>query len=406
MQEGNSVLEQARKTPAAGPRPASAASAAERESVPSGPASTRSLKVVYDGHMFRWPSIGGITRYFTEVISRLPEDWTPAIVGAVRHPWQFPKHPRLEVSPLSSLRPRRFSQPLKKEWWKRRFLDKADVFHPTYYQVTGGLDYADVKCPVVITVHDFIKARYPHLEDDGEISAVQQKAAILRATHLICISKATEADTLERFPQVAGRTSVIYHGSSFPIATEPQSDRIFDPPVFLFVGRRATYKNFVFLLRAFAKACQAHPRIRLRLAGPPLNQEERWLVHLSGVADRIDLTPRPDEAALQRLYRESVALVYPSFHEGFGMPALEAMACGTLPITANTTSMPEVVGDGGITLDPQDEDAWVECLLQVANGNVPRAQLLKNAKRRATELSWENCAARHAAVYRMLADGK
>jgi glycosyltransferase involved in cell wall biosynthesis len=74
------------------------------------------------------------------------------------------------------------------------------------------------------------------------------------AEHAICVSKATEADFLERHPHLRGRTSVIYHGSSFPVVNSPAGSEIFEKPTFLFVGRRATYKNFLFLLRAFAKA--------------------------------------------------------------------------------------------------------------------------------------------------------
>ena len=118
---------------------------------------------------------------------------------------------------------------------------------------------------------------------------------------------------------------------------------IFEKPSFLFVGSRFAYKNFPFLLRAFAKASESNPRIRLRIAGAPLNIEERWQIQLLGISDRVEAVTYPDEQQLVSLYRSSVALVYPSLHEGFGISPLEAMACRTLAITSNTTSLPEVM---------------------------------------------------------------
>ena len=83
---------------------------------------------------------------------------------------------------------------------------------------------------------------------------------------------------LERFPEKQGKTSVIYLGSSFEIQPPLAEQAIFEKPSFLFVGGRAGYKNFSFLLRVFAEACESNPRIRLQVAGAPLNTEERWQI--------------------------------------------------------------------------------------------------------------------------------
>ena len=184
---------------------------------------------------------------------------------------------------------------------------------------------------------------------------------------------------------------------------DPQPETVFEKPTFLYVGRRGTYKNFMFLLRAFAKACQSHPRIRLCVAGEPLNDEERWQSYFLGISDRVDSAVLPDENALRELYRKSVALLYPSRHEGFGMPPLEAMACGTVAVTSNTTSLPEVVGDGGIMLDPADESAWTECILQIAYDKIRRSQIIEKGRARAALFSWDKAATLHIATYRRFA---
>src|ERR1043166_5354106 len=362
------------------------------------------MRILYDGHIFRWQKVGGISRYFREIISRLPADWQPMVLGIETRNRNFPSHPRLQVSTLSSIKPRRFTQPLKKQWWKASYVRNANILHPTYYNLTGGLTFADVRCPVVITVHDLVKSRFPHLEGDSSDAAALQREAILHANHLVCVSKATERDLLEFYPQVAGKTSVIYHGSSFPVCHEPQPESIFETPRFLVVGRRETYKNFPILVRSFAKASKSHPRMRLQIAGPPLEDEERWQIHFWGIGDRVDLSLFPDEETLHQLYRNSVALLFPSMHEGFGIPPLEAMACGTLAVTSNAASLPEVVGDGGIMLDVADEDAWTECILQVANGKIPRLDFIARAKQRAAILTWEQSAVRHSELYQIVAE--
>ncbi|HVM49403.1 MAG TPA: glycosyltransferase family 1 protein [Candidatus Acidoferrum sp.] len=361
------------------------------------------MRILYDGHIFRWQRVGGVSRYFHEIISRLPADWCPTLLGLEALNGHLPAHSRLKTSLLSSVRPRRFTQPVKRFWWKQSQIKQANLLHPTYYTLSGGLSFSDFTCPVVITVHDLIAATYPHLEEQADLIFRCQREAILRADHIICISKATERDLLERFPQLANKITVIHLGASSPVWSGKEPATVFDPPTFLFVGRRGAYKNFALAMRAFAKAAEVHSGIRLRVVGEPLSAEERWQLHFLGLSERVDVSEFPEAEALQELYRRSVALLYPSRHEGFGIPPLEAMACGTLAVTSNTTSLPEVVGDAGIMLDPGDESAWTECILQIAHGDVPREELLERGRRRAAALSWDNSAQRHVALYKRLA---
>jgi glycosyltransferase involved in cell wall biosynthesis len=278
-------------------------------------------------------------------------------------------------------------------------LGKGNVLHPTYYDLSGGVRYADVKCPVVVTVHDFIGATYPHLEDGSAHTVEIQSEAINRADILICVSQFTERELLERFPNVCGRTVVIPHGSSFPIAASFQPTNIFENPTFLFVGNRSTYKNFLFLLRSFAKACMSAPNLRLCVAGAPLTMDEKWQIHFLGLTERIRSIVYPCEDTLGKLYQQSVALLYPSRHEGFGIPPLEAMACGTLVIASNATSIPEVIGDAGILLDPTDEDAWTDVILETSRGNGQRSVLIDRGSKRAACYSWERSVEQHLIVY-------
>jgi glycosyltransferase involved in cell wall biosynthesis len=354
--------------------------------------------IIYDGHIFRWQKAGGISRYFSEIITRLPPKWSPVVIGVDKSS-TVPPRAGLNVSRLSSIRPRRASQPLKTAWWNLTYLRRASVFHPTYYNLTGGLQYDRIKCPVVVTVHDLTHARYPELMEDAELTLHWQRQALLRADQIICVSHSTERDLQEYFDVPAGKTRVIYHGVSFPICREPQQSVIDQSPMFLFVGGRSGYKNFFFLLRAFANAAQAHAGIRLHVVGSELTAEERWQVFFLGLAGRVEVSVFPDESRLQELYRRSVALLYPSRNEGFGIPPIEAMACGTVAVTSNTTSLPEVVGDAGIMLDPNNLADWTDSILALARDTVSRRELIEKGFRRAELFSWAASSAQHATIY-------
>jgi glycosyltransferase involved in cell wall biosynthesis len=352
--------------------------------------------------VFQRQRAGGINRYFAEVISGLPADYHPLITGVEDFGRNVPNHRNLEQPRFKLFRPRRFSGPLRDKWWKPRLLRQLDLFHPTYYDLTYGFSFSDFKCPTVLTVYDFIYAIYPNLIEGSERLIRHQTQAIRRADRMICISKATENNLLERFPEKQGKTSVIYLGSSFEIQPPLAEQAIFENPSFLFVGSRHSYKNFPFLLRVFAKASESNPRIRLRIAGAPLNTEERWQIQTLGISERVEAVSYPDEPQLISLYRSSVALVYPSLHEGFGISPLEAMACRTLAITSNTTSLPEVVGNGGIMLDPTREADWVECILKTARGGGDRDFVIDRGLERVRMFSWKETVEQHVEIYRRL----
>jgi glycosyltransferase involved in cell wall biosynthesis len=361
------------------------------------------MRILYDGQIFQMQKAGGINRYFAEIISGLPVDYQPLVTGVEDFGTNAPSHPNLERPRFKHFRPGRISNRVRERWWKPRLLGSLDLFHPTYYDLTEGYAFSDFKCPTVLTVYDFIYAIYPKMTMNSEWNIHNQTAAIRKADFVVCISRATENDLLERFPEKRGKTSVIYLGSAFEIQPPPAEQEIFKNPSFIFVGGRFGYKNFAFLLRVFARASQSNPRIRLRIAGAPLSADELWQIHLLGISDRVESVVYPNEETLKQLYRSSVALVYPSLHEGFGIPPLEAMACRTLAITSNTTSLPEVVGNGGIMLDPTREADWIECLLKTAQGGGDRDLMIERGLERVRQFSWKKSVDQHLEIYRNLA---
>lgn len=106
------------------------------------------------------------------------------------------------------------------------------------------------------------------------------------------------------------------------------------------------------------------------------------------------------------LYSGSLFFAYPSFYEGFGLPPLEAMQCGTPVITSNTSSLPEVVGDAGIMVDPQDGDALCQAMLKLASDANLRAAMSQKSLQQATQFSWTGCADQTITAYQAAVSGK
>jgi len=175
---------------------------------------------------------------------------------------------------------------------------------------------------------------------------------------------------------------------------------------FLSLAAPQPRKNLAHLIRCFFRLLDEHhlPDTYLVLAGSKdlgwmydeiFTAAESSLKHRS----RVIFTGYVADEDLAALYSGAVALVYPSLYEGFGLPALEAMACGTAVITSNTTALPEVVGNAGLVVDPTDADELCEAMLTVVEDDEVRQELGRRGLKRAAEFSWERCAEETARVY-------
>jgi glycosyltransferase involved in cell wall biosynthesis len=173
-----------------------------------------------------------------------------------------------------------------------------------------------------------------------------------------------------------------------PVRHEPR-------PYFLYVGGTDYRKNVHFLIRAFARFAQEEQDSQLLLVGETFAlRSSLEIAELVREIDRLQIANRVlmmgyvDDRKLQELYRHSVALVFPSLYEGFGLPVLEAMTYGTTVVAARTSSIPEVLGDTGLYFDPRDEESLVAALHTVYDGGDRCKDLIEKAKKRAQLFSW------------------
>ncbi|MBX9634870.1 MAG: glycosyltransferase family 4 protein, partial [Magnetospirillum sp.] len=155
-------------------------------------------------------------------------------------------------------------------------------------------------------------------------------------------------------------------------------------------------KNLHNLFRAMRKVCDRYPHVELRIAGQPIDawyyEKAIELAGELGIADNITFLGRLPLAELMPLYQRCRAFVFPSTAETFGMPLVEAMACGAPIASSSSTAMPEIVGDAALLFDPMDVDDMAAAILKLLDDGALRAALSERAVRRAADFSWRRTA--------------
>jgi glycosyltransferase involved in cell wall biosynthesis len=285
-----------------------------------------------------------------------------------------------------------------------RFIDwheKADVCHPTYYRRLTRQPMVSTKMPVVLTVYDLIHEIFPQETDQTGYKAAEKAEALKRADAIICISENTKSDLIRLYSIAESKVSVI------PLATELcctscMAGGLGPVPYFLYVGGRSWYKNFTTLLQAFAEVSRNNPELRLRIVGSVFTQLESQQAERLGILDKVDVTGQIADEQLVEAYSRCLAFVYPSLYEGFGIPLLEAMACGAPVIAAATSSIPEVVGGGALLFDPRSVSELSARMRDLLGDCSLRASLVAKGKQRANEFSWERTARETVEVYRQV----
>jgi glycosyltransferase involved in cell wall biosynthesis len=237
------------------------------------------------------------------------------------------------------------------------------------------------------------------------------KRAAKTADRVTAISEYTKRDIVRRYGIPADSVEVIYPGANPFFHRVEESEvkalltglGIFEPYV-LFVGALAEWRNIAGLLEAFANLGEEHKDLRLVTAGRPVwgfKMEEN--VAARGLEDRVVSLPRVTDEQLRALYCGASVFVLPSFFEGFGMPVVEAMACGTPVAVANATALPEAAGDAALLFDPASpEEIKAAISLLLTNKNV-REGLVERGYEQAVKFTWQDSAERLLRVYESLA---
>ena len=263
------------------------------------------------------------------------------------------------------------------------------------------------RCRRVITFHDLSYDRFPEFftvrRRVWHQLQMRPKKQAHMADRLIAVSHATATDLHERYFIERDRISVIHSGVDETLGPPSEADLLafrryenLHDPFILSMSTREPRKNLVGLIRAFERVAQmpGAEQVQLIIAGPPgwQSREFEKVRRKSKFVKRIRVIGEIDPSARSLWYGAATVLAYPSFFEGFGFPPLEAMACGTPVVASRTSSLPEVVGDAGLLIDPYDIQELALVLHQVIMDKDFARHLAERGTERVSRFSWSRTA--------------
>ncbi len=283
---------------------------------------------------------------------------------------------------------------------------RVDVFHaPAYTAPLAGVH------PLVVTIHDVSYERrpewYPYRRDPLRRWFYRRSA--LAADRILTDSEFSRTEIQAAYGIQADRIRVVPLGVGAPFVGDPIDTPLpegIGAPYVLHVGDLHPRRNLALLVRAVGRVVAARRGRQapaLVLAGVDRGERVRLVEEAGRAHVKIQFLPQIDDRTLARLYRSASAFVYSSLYEGFGLPLLEAMACGVPIVATRAASIPEVVGDAGVLVPPDDEDAFAAAIARVLEDAVFADALRRSGISRAAGFSWDRSARATIDAYRELA---
>ncbi|KAA1262403.1 Glycogen synthase [Rubripirellula obstinata] len=321
-------------------------------------------RVFYDQ---RWCVQNGIGRFATELKSRLENEHALDLRDVeLSHP---PTHP------LDSIRLSRYL-----------FCNKASLFISPGFNVPIWS-----RCPVVATVHDLI-----HVQFAGEQTLAKslyyrflQRPVIRRSPVTLTVSDFSRQQIVDWYGLAESKVVSVRNGISDAFKPDGPA-HITESPYFVYVGNTKSHKNLPALLDAIQSVAKTTNANLLMVV-----KSDQWLqtqLQERGLTERVEVVSGVDDEKLASFYRGAVATILPSYFEGFGLPLVEAMACGCPVVGANVTSIPEVIGDAGLLFSPDDSAELAEIILGLLKDDQHCQALSCRGLRRAQDFSWDQVA--------------
>ena len=311
----------------------------------------------------------------------------------------------------------RLGENVEKLWWEQVGLlqaarkERVDLLHCPYFAAPLARVY-----PTVVTIHDVIPlvlAEYRRRETSRAYTGLVSFTS-KQADAIIAVSECSRRDIVHTLGIPADKISVIgnaVHPGYYPITDSWLLSAVrerynVDRKYILYFGGFDLRKNVQRIIRAYA-ALPAQLRAehqlviagRLHMLGHPLYPDPRPLVRELDLGDRIIFTGQIREQDKAPLYSGATVFVFPSLYEGFGMPVLEAMACGAPVVASRLSALPEVVDDAGVLVDPYSEPAISEAIGELLTDPRKRAELGSRARERSRNFSWRQVAEQTVQVY-------
>jgi glycosyltransferase involved in cell wall biosynthesis len=283
-----------------------------------------------------------------------------------------------------------------------------DLFHAPHYVLP-----ALTPCRSVVTIHDCIHLRFPQYLPNRLAYAYARASlwiASHRANRILTVSEASKRDILRYFSVPEAKIDVIYNAIDERFGEEPPEDEVarvreryqLNDPFVLYAGNIKPHKNLERLIEAFHTLRRGGlEQVKLLIIGDEISKYAtlRRAVHKYKLHQHVRFFGFVPDRTLAVLYRLAGVFVFPSLYEGFGLPPLEAMASGTPVITSNLSSLPEVVGDAALLIDPYDPDAIADAMRRVLTEPALRDDLRARGLNRVREFSWDRSVRRVRQIY-------
>jgi glycosyltransferase involved in cell wall biosynthesis len=391
------------------------------------------ITIDYTPAIHQGAGIGRLTRELVRALLQLssPHRYTLFVMG--RPDMSVPLSNVMRTAHLPMRTTRYPDRWLYRLWFRsglrapvQTFSGECDLYHATDFV----LPPTRPNTPTVLTVHDLSFERDADSAPPRLIPFLKRVVpeSTRRATHIVADSHATERDLIELYAIPPEKITTIHSGvdSRFTpydgsLFAERRRDyvrkkyKLGDAPFILTVGTMQRRKNHLRLVQAFAQLVTREPsvvshrssttshesRVTLVIAGGKgwLYDEVLAEVEKLRLTGRVEFIGFVDDGDLPHLYRAASVFAFPSTYEGFGLPPLEAMACGVPVVTSNASSLPEVVGEAGLMVDPFDIDALAAALDRALNDEAWRAEATRRCIERAGQFTWQRAAEQLLIVY-------
>lgn len=375
------------------------------------------MKIILDPQVFNMQTYGGISRYYTEIFSRLKKNKKLSITLPIDssnnvyivNSGLLLKEKKLIASLIKALNAlgvstrslnRKMNETKTKAPLKN---NNFDLFIPTYYN-PYFLEVIDEK-PFVLTVYDMIHELMPqYFVGDPWNVTVNKKILIEKATKIIAVSKNTKKDIIKFYPHIdESKIEVIYHGNSIQI----NQNAVVDLPdnYILFVGSRDNYKNFYFLVESIKDLLVNDNTLNLICAGGgKFKKEEIEFIKNIGLQEQIEQRCFEEEQ-LGLFYKNAKCFVFPSMYEGFGIPVLESMACGCPIVLSNTSSFPEVAGNAGIYFEVNNQKDLKSKIEKVLDDKNYRDSYIRKGFEQVKQFDWDVASSQCLELYKKAING-
>lgn len=360
------------------------------------------MKIFFDYQIFFLQKYGGISKYFAKLSENLKKNNENVSILApinkslycenlkkknILRGVNFYEYPRFTGKLINFVNSN----------FTKIILDNSNfnVLHLTYYNKIYKLKKNIAK---VITVYDLIHEKFPSYYKKNSIKSKQE--AINFADHVICISKNTQKDLIDIYNIDKSKTSVIHLG----VEKDNLRNKInLDKPSILYVGDRKRYKNFNNFIKAYSLSNFLLKNFNvICFGGGKFIKEEKDYFKSLNINSNNLIQISGDDDLLNIYYRSCEFLIVPSIYEGFGLPLIEAMACGCPVLCANSGSLPEIANNAANYFDPKNVDSIKLTMENFLSNREEKNSLIKKGYENVENFTWDKCAKKTLEIYKKL----